>query len=260
MLNIDHLSHHYGTHSVLHDLSADIEEGGFYAVMGVNGCGKTTLLHCLAGLIKPSEGRVAIDGCDIAQLSARERARRIALVSQQQYIDFDFTAYEIVMMARHPYQKRLQTESAADRDIVEQAMRQTSVWHLRDKLPNTMSGGERQRTMIARALAQQTPVILLDEPLSNLDISHQIEIMQLLTGINRREGKTILMVLHDLPMAYRYCPSLLLIDHMTIDYIGPMRQGLTPDRIRRTFGIEATINDDHLALTYNRCEDGETTK
>ncbi|MBQ7279419.1 MAG: ABC transporter ATP-binding protein [Bacteroidales bacterium] len=250
MLQTLHLSHGYDNHTVLNDLNITIEDGGFYAVMGANGCGKTTLLHCLGGLIRPNQGHVTIAGTDIAALSTRQRAKQIALVCQQQYDDFDFTAYDIVMMARNAYQRRLSHESVADRAIVEQAMRDTATWHLRDRVPRTMSGGERQRTMIARALAQQTPTILLDEPLSNLDIAHQIEIMELLTAINQQEHKTILIVLHDLPMAYHYCPSLLLIDHGSADYIGPMREGLTTQRIERVFGVSTTINESKLTLTY----------
>ena len=128
-------------------------------------------------------------------------------------------------------------------------MKQTNTWHLRFAKPNQMSGGELQRVMIARALAQQTPILLLDEPVSNLDISHQFEILDLLRQINREQHKTILLVIHDLNMAWQYCDRLLLLHQGGIQYQGPTREGLTPDNIATVFGVTATLTSDNIHLS-----------
>lgn len=250
MLTLQNLTLAYGSHIVLRNLSATIETGGFYALMGTNGSGKTTLLRCCAGLLQPSAGRVLLADKAVTDYAAKERARLMALVSQQTYADFEFTAHQLVLMARNPYLRPLQGETRRDLDIVEQAMRQTHTWHLREAHPSEMSGGEQRRVMLARALAQQTPLLLLDEPLANLDIAHQFEIMELLRDINRQEDKTILLVIHDIDMARTYCPNLLLLHNGDLRYQGATAEGLTPDSIRSVFGIDAALTPDgHLSLS-----------
>ena len=144
----------YGDRTVLDGLDATVRQGGITAVMGPNGCGKTTLLRCIGGLLQPTSGEVAIDGTPVLHYSARAMAQKVAFVRQHAQTDFDFSAFETVLMGRNPWQHRLQNESQADRDIVERCMRQTGTWHLRFSTPAQMSGGELQRVMIARALAQ----------------------------------------------------------------------------------------------------------
>ena len=162
--------------------------------------------------------------------------------------DFEFSAFETVLMGRNPYQRHLQNESEQDWQIVEKCMKQTHTWHLRLAKPHEMSGGELQRVMLARALAQQTPILLLDEPVSNLDIAHQFEILELLRTINQEERKTILLVIHDLNMALRYCRQLLLIHQGGIRYQGGIAEGLTPDNIRTVFHVEAEVIEETLRL------------
>ena len=156
MITLDHIQVSFGDRRILDDISVDIAEGRITAVMGPNGCGKTTLLRCIDGLWQPNGGEVLIDGKPVQDYSARALAQKVAFVRQHAQTDFDFSAFETVLMGRNPYQKRLQNESQADWDIVEQCMRQTNTWHLRFSKPGQMSGGELQRVMIARALAQQT--------------------------------------------------------------------------------------------------------
>ena len=247
MIRLEHITVGFGQRTILHDLDARIEEGCITAVMGPNGCGKTTLLRCMGGLLKPQSGQVLVDGRAVQDYTARELAQRVAFVRQHQQTDFDFSAFETVLMGRNPYQHRLQNESQEDWDIVERCMRQTGTWELRFAKPAEMSGGELQRVMIARALAQQTPVLLMDEPVSNLDIAHQRDIMRLLRGSG---DKTTLIVIHDLNLALRFCDDLLLLHEGGLLYHGPIADGLTPGNIRRVYGVDAHMAEGRILFDY----------
>lgn len=248
MIELENLACRFGEKLILDHLDTHFEAGGFYAIMGANGCGKTTLLRLIGGLLHPQEGRVLLDGLPVERYGARQLAQKIALVQQHPQTDFEFSAFETVLMGRNPYQRRLQNESEEDWRIVEECMRMTSTWHLRFARPNEMSGGELQRVMLARALAQQTPVMLLDEPISNLDIAHQFDILELLRTINREQHKTILIVIHDLNMALHYCDKALLLHHGRILFQGPAAEGLTPENIATLFGIGARLCDGAIRL------------
>lgn len=247
MIELRHITVSFGDRRILDDISVDIAEGRITAVMGPNGCGKTTLLRCIDGLWKPNGGEVLIDGKPVQDYSARALAHKVAFVRQHAQTDFDFSAFETVLMGRNPYQKRLQNESQADWDIVEQCMRQTNTWHLRFSKPGQMSGGELQRVMIARALAQQTPVLLLDEPVSSLDIAHQLEIMHLLRDAKE---KTIVIVIHDLNLALQFCDDLLLFHEGRLVYQGAVNKGLTPENIRTVYGVSAHMADGRIVYDY----------
>lgn len=244
MISINHISVGFGHRTVLADISARLAAGRITALMGPNGCGKTTLLRCIAGLLRPDEGNVAIEGRPVLDYPARLLAQRVAFVAQHVHTDFDFTAFETVLMGRNPYLRRLQNETPADLEAVRQAMLQTGTWHLRHAHPNEMSGGELQRVMIARALAQQTPLLLMDEPVSNLDIAHQIEVMRLL----RTLAKTVVIVLHDLNLALRFCDDLLLIHDGHLLYHGPIDEGLSPDRIATAYGLATHRAENHIVI------------
>ena len=247
MIELQHISVSFGDRNILNDINATIAEGRITAVMGPNGCGKTTLLRCIGGLLEPNCGKVLIDKKPVQDYSARSLAQKVAFVRQHAQTDFEFSAFEIVLMGRNPYQKRLQNESQADWDIVERCMRQTNTWHLRFSKPDKMSGGELQRVMIARALAQQTPVLLLDEPVSNLDIAHQLEIMRLLR--NAKE-KTILIVIHDLNLALQFCDDMLLFHSSQLLYQGPVIDGLTPKNIHTAYNVSSHIADGRIIYDY----------
>lgn len=252
MIHIQDLSCRFGDKEILHNISLDIEEGGFYAILGANGCGKTTFLRCVSGLLEPSVGEVSLgrEKRPLKAFSARELAQKISFVRQQASSDFEFSAFEIVLMGRNPYQRRMQNESQADKEIVERCMRQTNTFHLRNSKPHEMSGGELQRVMIARALAQSTPVMLLDEPTSNLDIAHQFEIMELLRDIREKEGKTILIVVHDLNLALQYCPQTILLHKGDIFQKGKTADVLTPENISTIFGVDAIRENNHLRFCH----------
>ncbi|MBR6049333.1 MAG: ABC transporter ATP-binding protein [Bacteroidales bacterium] len=247
MICLQHITVSYGERRILDDLDLSFGEGRITAVMGPNGCGKTTLLRLVDGLLEPSAGRVLIDGMAVQDYPARQLAQKVAFVRQHQRTDFEFSAFETVLMGRNPYQHRLQNESQEDWDIVERCMKQTGTWHLRLAKPAQMSGGELQRVMIARALAQQTPVLLMDEPVSNLDIAHQIEVMRLLRDAS---GKTVLIVLHDLNLSLRFCDDLLLLHDSRYVYHGPVAGGLTPENIQAVYGVEARMADGRIIYEY----------
>lgn len=246
MIELQHICVRFGDRTILHGIDASLAPGRITAVMGPNGCGKTTLLRCLGGLLQPDEGQALIDGRRVADYTARALAQQVAFVRQQQPTDFEFTAFETVLMGRNPYQHRLQNESQADLDIVEHAMRQTGTWHLRQAKPAQMSGGELQRVMIARALAQQTPVLLMDEPVSNLDIAHQLDIMRLL----REAGKTTVIVIHDINLALHFCDEALLLHDGGLLYHGPIADVLTADRIETVYGIRTHMADGQVVFDY----------
>ena len=246
MIQLQHIGVSYGDRVVLKGLDVTVAEGRITAVMGPNGCGKTTLLRCIGGLLKPTTGEVFIEGKRVGDYAARELAQRVAFVRQHAQTDFEFSAFETVLMGRNPYQHRLQNESQEDWDIVERCMKQTGTWHLRLAKPAQMSGGELQRVMIARALAQQTPVLLMDEPVSNLDIAHQLDIMRLL----RAAGKTTIIVLHDLNLALRFCDELLLLHEGGLLYHGPVADGLTPERIATVYGVTSHRTDGQVIFDF----------
>ena len=247
MIAIHHLSYGYGKQRILDDIDVTISAGDFYAVLGANGCGKTTLLRCIGGLLKPQQGSVAVDGKAVESYSTRELAQRVALVQQHLQTDIEFSAFETVLMGRNPYQRHLQNESEQDWKIVEQCMKQTNTWHLRFAKPAEMSGGELQRVMLARALAQQTPVLLLDEPISNLDIAHQLEIMRLLRNASE---KTVAIVIHDLNLALQFCDDVLLLHDGGLLFHGAVREGLTPDRIAKVYGVQTHMADGRIVFDY----------
>ncbi len=246
MIDIRNLSYNYGRKEILRDINITVPDGSFFAILGANGTGKTTLLRCIANLLTPTLGKVSIDGTNNDNYSVRELAQHIAIVQQHPQTDIEFSAFETVLMGRNPYQRHLQNESQKDWDIVERVMKQTNTWHLRMSLPRQMSGGELQRVMIARALAQETPILLLDEPTSNLDIAHQFEIMELLRKINFEEHKTILIVVHDLNLALRYCPMTMLLHNHTLMFQGTTKKALTPFNILTAFGVKASVSDNFI--------------
>ena len=246
MIELKHITVDFGKRRILDDISARLEEGCITAVMGPNGCGKTTLLRCIGALLEPTSGTAEIDSRRVKEYSARELAQKVAFVRQQVQTDFEFSAFETVLMGRNPYQRRMQNESQADWDIVERCMKQTGTWHLRFAKPGEMSGGEMQRVMIARALAQETPVLLMDEPVSNLDIAHQLEIMRLLGGMD----KTVVIVIHDLNLALQFCDRLLLIHDGRMLYHGDMAGGLTPENIQTVYGVKTHMAEDRIIFDY----------
>lgn len=237
LIEIDSVSFSYGPQKVLDRLSFTVEENDFLAILGSNGAGKTTLINLLAGLLRPQGGRIHLGGRSIRSYRRNELAGMIALVRQGTTPTFGFTVRETVMMARYFASGRKLFETQEDRAIVERSLEMTDTQRFADRALTALSGGERQRVFIARALAQQTPLLLLDEPTSHLDLKHQIGIFELLTHLLHNERKTILVVSHDINLVQHYAGSYLLLapDGRTLYHRGG--GGVNAATVESFFGV-----------------------
>ncbi|MCK9222604.1 MAG: ABC transporter ATP-binding protein [Limnochordia bacterium] len=235
------LSFDYGQEQVLYDLNFRINRGMMVGVLGPNGCGKTTLLKNLCRLLKPRRGKVLLEGNDLGAMAHRDLAKQMGVVSQGVFGAFDFSVYDVVLMGRYAYQSSFRGESTTDLKIARRAMEHTQTWHLREKNITQISGGERQRVIIARALAQEPQILLLDEPISQLDIKHQINILDLCRELNRTQKITVVMTLHDLNLAGRYADRIMLLDQGRIVAWDVPEKVLTRQNISRVYGVEVKL-------------------
>jgi iron complex transport system ATP-binding protein len=240
-LDVARLSINYGNVKVLEDVFITSGAGECIGIIGPNGSGKSTLLKAMSKIIRPAAGSVVLSGRDLASIPRDELARNMAVVSQDTLSDFEFTCLDIVLMGRNPHMKRFAVESRKDYEIAETSMKLTSTWHLKDRMFNELSGGERQRVVIARALTQEPSVLLLDEPVSHLDINHQIEILELVDRLKKTRGLLVIMVIHDLNLAARYCDRLILLSHRTVQAAGTPAEVLTREHIRNAFNADVLV-------------------
>ncbi|MCP4690243.1 MAG: ABC transporter ATP-binding protein, partial [Desulfobacterales bacterium] len=201
----------YEEKKVIDDFSAVFEPGKLHGVMGPNGSGKTTVLDLLIGHIRPASGKVEYKGRSVSSYSRKALAKEVALTPQNFYINFPFTVKEIIMMGRYPHIPRFHAPSAEDVRIVEDVMARTGADEFRDRFITELSGGERQRVVFARSLAQDTPVLILDEATSNLDVNYAINLLNIAAGRVRDEGKTVIAVFQDINLAAAWCDELLLM-------------------------------------------------
>ncbi len=236
----------YGQSIVLDDVSLILPPGKISAIVGPNACGKSTLLRTCSRLLKASRGDVQLDGCDVCRGSHRKLARKLALLSQGPTPPAGFNVEDPVSAGRAPNQSFLHQWRAEDERAVDAAIERCAIAHLRDREIDTLSGGQRQRAWMALALAQETPVLLLDEPTTFLDIAAQTDLLDLAWALNRQEGRTIVVILHDLNMAARYADLIVALKDGGVAAAGPPADVLTPGLIRDVFGIEATIGHDPL--------------
>ena len=224
-----------------------VMKGQFVGLLGPNGSGKTTLLRVMAGLLEPTEGVVRLEGADLRLLGPRRVARTLAVVPQTQPSgDFPFVALDVVAMGRYPHRPRFQSETAEDWAIARGAMTQTDTAQFADRAVTTLSGGERQRVTVARALAQTPEILLLDEPTANLDLAHQLQLLQLVRRWVTERGFSAVAALHDLELASRFCDRLVLLSRGDIVADGPPAEVLTPPRLADVFNVCATVTPNEL--------------
>lgn len=233
------------------DLTAGRQE--LLGVIGPNGSGKSTLLKCIYRVLKPTAGAVYLDGTPLEQLSYRKSARQVAVVAQHNYYNFDFCVRDVVLMGRAPHKRPLERDTAEDYRIVAEALETVGMADFADRTFSTLSGGEQQRVILARALAQQTPCLILDEPTNHLDITHQLQLMELVRGLN----VTVLSAIHDLNIAAMYCDRLYILKDGEIVGSGTPEELLTPETIRRVYQVESEIVRDrngkmHILFTEGK--------
>lgn len=239
----------YGKKTVAEDLHVAIPDGHFTAIIGPNGCGKSTLLRTLSRLMTPLHGNVFLDGEQIQRYASKEVARRIGLLAQNAITPGDITVQELVARGRYPHQPLFTRWRKEDEAAVASAMQATGITDLAAQSVDTLSGGQRQRAWIAMVLAQETSIMLLDEPTTWLDISHQIDLLELLSDLNRTQGFTLAAVLHDLNQACRYATHLIALRDGKIVAEGAPKKIVTPELIERIYGMRCMIIDDPVAGT-----------
>ena len=241
IINLNKVEFGYGKLKVLKDINLTIEEGQFLSIIGPNGAGKSTLLKVINNIYENYDGNISIYGKNIRDYSRKELARVVSFVPQDTYLDFEFSIEEFVFMGRYPFQKRFQNDGKYDYDISYRAMALTNTLEIKDRLITQISGGERQRALIAKALAQDPKIILLDEPTSHLDINHQIEVLELLKELNKKQNLTIISVLHDLNLASRYSDKLVLLKDGKILKSGNVDEVLTASNIENAYNTRAIV-------------------
>jgi iron complex transport system ATP-binding protein len=234
----------YDGDDVVADLSIDIPDGEITVIVGANACGKSTLLRALARLLAPKSGTVHLDGVDIHRLPTREVALRLGILPQQPIAPEGLTVADLVARGRAPHQRWFTQWSVNDETAVMAALEATATVHLAERCVDDLSGGQRQRAWIAMALAQGTPLMLLDEPTTFLDMAHQVEVLDLLAELNRTEGRTIVLVLHDLNQACRYAHHLIAMREGAIVAQGPPAEVVTEVLVEEVFGLAVRVIDD----------------
>ena len=227
----------YGASRILNGISLEAGHREFVGLLGPNGSGKSTFLRCVYRVLKPDAGAVFLDGQDVGEMSYKESARKIAVLAQHNYYNFDFTVREVVMMGRSPHKKTLQRDTAEDLAIVEQSLETVHMRSFADRSFSTLSGGEQQRVILARALAQQTPCLVLDEPTNHLDITYQLELMRIVKKLD----VTVVAAVHDLNIAAMFCDRLYMLQEGKIVAEGTPGEVLTGERIEEIYHVKSEI-------------------
>ena len=246
-LSAEGLTLSYGDRTIVEGLDLVIPPGRITAIVGANGCGKSTLLRALARLISPREGQVILDGKALHGRATKEIARTLGLLPQSPIAPEGIAVADLVGRGRHPHQKLLARWSSHDYEVVAQALAATGIEDLADRSVDELSGGQRQRAWIAMALAQETDILLLDEPTTFLDVAHQVEVLDLLTDLNRDRGTTIVMVLHDMNLAARYADHLFALRSGRVVASGAPGEVMTGELIREVFDLDALVVPDPVS-------------
>jgi iron complex transport system ATP-binding protein len=246
-LSAEALTLSYGDRTIVEDLDLAIPPGRITAIVGANGCGKSTLLRALARLISPRAGQVVLDGKALHGRPTKEIARTLGLLPQSPLAPEGIAVADLVGRGRHPHQKLLARWSAHDYEVVAGALAATGIEDLADRSVDELSGGQRQRAWIAMALAQETDILLLDEPTTFLDVAHQVEVLDLLTDLSVSRGTTIVMVLHDLNLAARYSDELVAMKDGRVHVTGTPHDVVTAQHVEEVFGLANQITTDPVS-------------
>ncbi|MDW7739366.1 MAG: ABC transporter ATP-binding protein [Bacillota bacterium] len=230
----------YDTHPVLDGTEFTVAKGDLVALLGANGAGKSTLLRCISRILLPNSGSILLDGRELQSFRTREAARLMAVVPQETAADFDFTVEEIVMMGRFPYLRRFQKEEQKDIEIVRRSMEMTGVSHLAERSIAALSGGEKQRVIMARAIAQQPEILLLDEPTANLDIGYQSMLLELASRLNREQEVTVIAAIHDINLAVHHFNRFILLAGGRVLAAGRAEEVITAENIQMSYGVPAS--------------------
>ena len=240
----------FGSKAILHDISLDIRDKEFVGIIGPNGSGKSTFLKCLYRVLQPNGGKIFFDGTEMSSLSHRDTALKMAVVAQHSTVNFDFSVLEMVLMGRSPYKGLLDRDQLDDYEIARHALAQVGLSDFESRNFNTLSGGEQQRVILARALAQRTECLVLDEPTNHLDIKYQLELMTIV----KRLDATVVSAIHDLNLAAIYCDRIIALKDGHIVCSGTPQDVLSSDTIRHIYGVSAmvqTLPDGRLNIIYN---------
>ena len=229
-----------GGNPILRGVSLEVDHNDFVGIIGPNGSGKSTLLKCIYRVLKPQAGIVRLDGTDIRELSYKKSAQTIAVLAQHNYYNFEFSVQDVVLMGRSPHKRTMERDNSQDYAIVAQALETVGMADMAKRSFSTLSGGEQQRVILARALAQQTPCLILDEPTNHLDIKYQLQLLDIVKGLSR----TVISAIHDLNIAAMYCTWLVVMKDGKVITKGTPRQVLTPELIRQVYEVEATVSTD----------------
>lgn len=238
IIGIENLSFKYDEKWILEDINIDIPKGVFVSVIGPNGCGKTTLLKIISRSISPQLGNVSINGRNIKNYSHKELAREIATVHQHSNSTFGLTCEEVVLMGRYPYQTAFKWEDKNDKIVAKECMEYAGVWELRNKIMTELSGGEFQRLMIAKALAQDTEIVLMDEPVASLDLKYQVEILSLCKRLIKEKGITVIAPLHDINLAMQFSDKTIIIQNGKIVEYGDTHEVISHINIENLYDIK----------------------
>jgi iron complex transport system ATP-binding protein len=248
-LALNQVSFSYNASPVLYQIDLAVEKGEMVALMGPNGSGKTTLIKLASGVLRPAEGDIHLDGSSLRELKRRQVAQRVAVVPQQFHMPFAFTLREVVLLGRTPFLKAFSNEGEKDQQAVNRAMELIGIEELGQRFFNELSGGERQKGILAMALAQEPKLLLLDEPTAHLDINHQMEILELVKGLNREQEITVIGAMHDLNLAALYFDRLVLLKEGRIFADGTPSEVLTEENIRELFGAWVQVIQHPLMKT-----------
>lgn len=226
--------------NIIHDINIEVDNKEVVGIIGPNGSGKSTLLKCIYRILKPSSGIIKFDGNDIKSMSVKETSKNTAVLSQHNIYDFDFTVLEIVLLGRSPYKKFMERDNAEDYKIVNDALKKVNMLHLKDRTFQSLSGGEQQRVILARALAQQPQCLILDEPTNHLDIKYALQLMKIVKDLSIE----VIAAIHDLNTAAMYCDKIYVLKDGEITKYGTPKEVLTSQLIKHVFEVDAKVIED----------------